>query len=178
MDLSRTGLLAAGFVGFVPLATVNTAEIPRLPGVYVVLQPEPVKSVFLARSTAGHFKGKDPTVEAATLAAKWVEGAEFIYVGKADARKRGGGLRERIREYQRFGAGEAVGHTGGAYIWQLADSASLLVAWRATGLEETPTAVEAAMIDAFRQRHGALPFANRKRELRRMVTESRPAALN
>jgi hypothetical protein len=162
MDLSRAGLQAAGFTGFTPLATVDTL-IPRAPGVYVILQPEHLHPVFLNRSIAGHFKCKDPTVDVSTLTAKWVNGAELIYVGKADARKRGGGLRERVREYQRYGAGEPIGHTGGAYIWQLADSANLLVAWRATSPSEDPSASEAAIISAFHREHGALPFANRKR---------------
>lgn len=156
-------LKAAGFLGFVPLITVEPALIPNAPGVYVVQRPGQDRPAFLSQSIAGHFKGKDPTVAVSMLAAKWVEAADVVYIGKADARKRGGGLRTRIREYQRFGGGEPVGHTGGAYIWQLSDSASLLIAWRATAPDEAPSVVEARMIDAFCQRYGALPFANRKR---------------
>lgn len=163
MDLTRAGLQADGFVGFTPLAMVDTAIIPQVPGVYVVVYPGQSRPTFLNRSIAGHFKGKDPTVEVGTLSVKWVEAAEVVYVGKADARRRGGGLRERIREYQRYGAGESVGHSGGAYIWQLAESTNLLIAWRATGPDERPAAVEAELIDAFYQAHDALPFANRNR---------------
>jgi hypothetical protein len=167
MHLSREGLQTAGFEGFVPLSTVDAALIPRSPGVYVVLRAEQSRPVFLERSVAGRFKGKDPTVAVSTLMSKWVSGTDVVYIGKADARKRGGGLRQRIQEYQRFGAGKAVGHAGGAYIWQLADSASLLIAWRATGPDEAPPEVKADMIDAFVQDYGALPFANRKRGRRR-----------
>lgn len=167
MHLNREGLELAGFVGFTPLASIDTALIPDTPGVYVVLRPGGPTPVFVDRSIAGWFKGKDPTVDVRTLEARWVDGAEVLYIGKADARKRGGGLRQRIREYQRFGAGKPVGHTGGAYIWQLADSASLLIAWRATEPGEAPAGVEADMIDAFVLGYGALPFANRKRGRRR-----------
>jgi len=163
MHSGREYLKTAGFLGFVPLATVEPALIPNAPGVYVVLRPGEDRPAFLAQSIAGHFKGKDPTVAVSVLAAKWVDGADVVYIGKADARKRGGGLRTRIREYQRFGAGEPVGHAGGAYVWQLADSANLLIAWRVTAPDEPPAVVEARMIDAFYRRYGALPFANRKR---------------
>lgn len=163
MDLTRAGLQADGFVGFTPLTTLDTAIIPQVPGVYVVVYPGWSRPSFLPRSIGGHFKGKDPTVEVGTLSVKWVEAADVIYVGKADARRRSGGLRERIREYQRYGAGEPVSHSGGAYIWQLSESANLLIAWRATGADERPAAAEAELIDAFYQVHGALPFANRNR---------------
>jgi hypothetical protein len=142
---------------------VDTTVIPQVPGVYVVVYPGQSRPAFLTQNIAGHFKGKDPTVELITLSVKWVDGAKVIYVGKADARRRGGGLRERIREFQRYGAGEPVGHSGGAYVWQLAESANLLIAWRATGPGERPATVEVELIDAFYQVHDALPFANRNR---------------
>jgi hypothetical protein len=59
----------------------------------------------------------------------------------------------------KFGLGKQVDHWGGRYIWQLADSSELLVAWLPTPNDE-PRDVEADLIEAFRQAYGKRPFAN------------------
>lgn len=163
MTLTRDDLHTDGFSGFVPLIEVDDALVPLNAGVYVVLRPAATNPTFLSKSTGGWFKSRDPAVGLDILRRKWIDSAEVLYIGKADARKDGGGLRHRIREYRRFGAGEPVGHWGGRYIWQLADAAELLIAWRAVSADESPSAIEAAMIDGFRQEHSALPFANLRR---------------
>ena len=91
------------------------------------------------------------------LAAKWVEGAKILYIGKADAGAAAGhGLRGRLRQYARHGLG-GTSHHGGRYIWQLQDSAALLVAWRPT---LDPRVEEKALLAEFETEHNALPFAN------------------
>ncbi|WP_301372846.1 hypothetical protein [Streptomyces xanthophaeus] len=60
-----------------------------------------------------------------------------------------------------------VGHWGGPYIWQLADSDALLVAWRPT-TEEDAGEAEQDLIDEFEELHGgALPFANLRNNSRK-----------
>jgi hypothetical protein len=148
----RSALEAGGFTGWKHFRDLPSASVPARRGVYLVLRESLDPPTFLARSPAGHFKGRDPTVPVSTLAAKWVTGARVMNIGMATT------LRQRLDAYRRYGEGQPVGHQGGRYIWQLADSDHLLVAWKAT--EEDPADAEASLIRAFMNEYGALPFAN------------------
>jgi hypothetical protein len=86
-----------------------------------------------------------------------VPNARVMNIGKADTAKK------RLRAYGRFGAGRTSGHRGGRYIWQLADSAELLVAWHSIDWAETAEDCEKRLITLFRKQHnGMRPFANLK----------------
>ncbi|MFB7876090.1 hypothetical protein ACFC06_12610 [Nocardia sp. NPDC056064] len=149
----------AGFEGFVPFADLLKSDVPTGLGVYVVTRPASAPPVFLPQSPAGWFKGKDPTVPVSELQTSWVPGESVIYIGKANAGVSGKrGMRKRLNEYRRHGAGQPVGHWGGRLIWQLTDSAELLVGWRE---ESDARALEKAMIAEFVTMYGKRPFANR-----------------
>lgn len=150
----------SGFTGWVSFTALPTADVPTGPGVYVVVRPNDDPPTFLDVSPAGHFKGKDPTVPIAELQALWVPDTRIVYIGKANLGSAGRrGLRKRLDEFRRSGAGEPVGHSGGRRIWQLADHADLLVGWRVT--DDTDAArIESEMIAQFRGHHGLRPFAN------------------
>jgi hypothetical protein len=85
-----------------------------------------------------------------------------------DRRRRGSQYREgkaraapkRLRAYHSFGSGKSGRHSGGRYIWQLADAWECLVAWREEPIDIVPRDVEEAMIADFREEFGKRPFAN------------------
>ena len=108
---------------------------------------------FLERSTGGHFKHRDPTVSVAVLRSKWIKGSPTVYIGKAANST----LLVRILQLLNYGAGRAVGHEGGRYLWQLPESERLLIAWRA---DDHPTNLENEMLIAFAAYWGGYPFAN------------------
>lgn len=154
----RADLEAAGFSGWrtwIQLRESELAEVPRDPGAYVVYRAASGNPVFVDISPGGRFKGREPTVAIETLADNWVAAGRVVYIGKADT------LRVRLQQYARFGAGEPVGHWGGRYIWQLADSDELLVAWHAISWNEIARDYERRLLDRFAALHGARrPLAN------------------
>lgn len=166
MDFSRQGLEASGFIGFAKVSNLKQSGgcnvIPREIGVYVVVRENPTAPAFLATSIGGHFKGKDPTLPISELVRKWIGGAHVVYIGKAGGSDSKATLRSRLKQYMDFGCGKPIGHSGGRMIWQLTDSADLLVAWKAV-VDTEPVVVEQQMIDEFVSIYGAFPFANRRR---------------
>jgi hypothetical protein len=157
-SFQRAALEAVGFVGWQTwdqLRADDLAHVSGGPAVYVVYRGDLGDPEFLTRNPGGRFKGQDPTVAVDVLQAKWVPGAEVVYIGKADDAGR------RLKQFARFGAGEPVGHWGGRYIWQLADSGELLVGWHAISWEETARDYEKRLLTRFSELHrGARPFAN------------------
>lgn len=153
MEFSRPALEAAGFVGWIAFPAIRTSACPSAGGVYVITYAGNNPITFSERSCGGWFKGRDPTVSRDALLANWVEGAEVVYIGKADQLKR------RLTQFADFGAGKPVGHWGGRLIWQLPDVETLRVAWKETP-GRVPVEVESELIAAFRHAYGKPPFAN------------------
>jgi len=157
VSFGRTELEKAGFVGWRTWDELrdDAAALPSGAATYVVYRSSSSKPVFLSANLGGHFKGKDPTVAVDVLKAKWVPGAHVVYIGKANDAGR------RLKQFARFGDGEPVGHWGGRYIWQLADSSELLVAWHAISWEELARDYEKRMLAHFYEAYdGMRPFAN------------------
>lgn len=151
---TREALERSGFEGWLSFGELATQldQMTSAGGVYVVSRASG-EPAFLDANPGGCFKGRDPSVSNEALRANWVDGAEVVYIGKAD------NLRRRLHELARFGEGAPIGHWGGRLIWQLADSAELLVAWKETP-DRVPREVETEMITAFRAAFGKPPFAN------------------
>lgn len=144
-----------GFAGFIPVAELrgNTKVIPESGGVYIVVRESDTTPEFLIEGTGGFFKGENPNVSIKKLEDAYVADSKVMYIGKATS------LKKRIGQLLRFGAGSAIAHWGGRYLWQLADADSLLIAWKPTPAIE-PRDEEKQMLKEFESLHGKLPFAN------------------
>lgn len=144
-----------GFSGFVKVSDLRLSLdlIPQTGGVYVVVRLSADRPKFIQEGTGGHFKGKNPNVSISELENNVVEGSLTMYIGKAT------GLRKRLGQLLRFGAGSNVGHWGGRYLWQLADADDLLIAWKETPMSD-PREVEVSMLADYVNQFGCLPFAN------------------
>jgi hypothetical protein len=162
VDWSRRGLTEWGFTGFVSFDQLPAVQVPSAPGVYVVVLPEGLQPTWRGESSAGWFKGKNPSVPVEVLQRAWVRDASVVYIGKAGGGRDGRrGLRKRLDEYRRHGGGEPVGHWGGRYIWQMSEASRLLVAWKCTPADD-PENIESTLIEDFVGIYGHRPFANRK----------------
>lgn len=163
MDFSTTGLKESGFEGFRSVTQLLDAalrrSIPDRSGVYVVIYTGEQPPTFLLTSTAGWFKGRDPSFELEELEARWVKRARVVYIGMTGDGPRAG-LRTRIRALVRFGTGHDIGHAGGRALWHLPSSGDLLVCWRPTVDGAEASAEERRLLAVFREKHGRLPFAN------------------
>jgi hypothetical protein len=131
LQFNRQTLKAAGIGGFRSFDQLEINRVPRAPGILAGLKPEGFERVFLAKSLGARFKKRDPSLLQAALEAEWIENADVLYIGKAGPGSTGNrGLRKHIQEFTDFGRGKPVGHWDGRLIWQLADSQSLVIAWK------------------------------------------------
>ena len=113
-SFTRADLEAAGFAGWQTWSELRTADfsaVPCRPGAYLVFRPSDSSPSFVHPSRAGLFKGQDPSVPRKRLQREWADGANVVYIGKADFRKRPReveALRLRLSEFAAFGAHEVT----------------------------------------------------------------------
>ncbi len=150
-----------GFVGFKTIRELRNSksDLPKKMGVYIVLFPEDKEPEFINPGSGGFFKGKNPNVPVDALKASWVKGTPVIYIGKAGGKDGKATLHSRLGQYLSFGAGKAVGHYGGRYIWQLKNHEDLVFCWKEL-LKQEPREVEIQLIRDFANEYSYMPFAN------------------
>ncbi|WP_231465790.1 hypothetical protein [Pedobacter sp. Leaf132] len=154
-------LKKAGFSGFKKIGDLFTdcSSIPKDKGVYLVLNPNFKKEEYLQIGTGGHFKGKNPNVSLDELKTNWVENSLVIYIGKAGSESSKATLYSRLKQYFGFGQGKNIGHYGGRLIWQLKNSADLIICWKSL-VNDDPRTIEKQLIKDFAIMFSARPFAN------------------
>ncbi len=148
VDWTREGLAATGFDGFVPLADLPFAPVPRGSGVYVVFRDRVDEPTFLEVSPAGRFKAKEPTVDVSSLERAWVPEAQVLYIGKAAAGATG---REALPSGSICFVDTAPAHlsaTGAEGTSGNLKTAASWVAWRETPNADAEAA-ESELIDRF-----------------------------
>ena len=132
------GLAPQGLVGW-----GTPIDVPR-PGVYVVA---------LVEDSAEHARFVNVDSLSATERKRWNAGQPIIYIGRATRSIRG-----RLAQFYRHKYGEKAPHRGGQAVIPL--ECKRWVYWATT---DSPIKAERQMIDAFRAKVGALPYANRRR---------------
>lgn len=150
-----------GFSGF---KTVNElwrdkSCIPKIKGVYLVINPTYDKTKFISPGVGGFFKGKDPNISIEELKNNLVENSQIVYIGKAGSPSGNATLNTRIGQYLRFGETKNIGHWGGRLIWQLQNHADLIFCWKTTPKED-PREVEKQLLIAYLKQFSKRPFAN------------------
>ena len=149
-----------GFTGFIAFSELlfDKSTVPLEKGVYLVLNPKRTAEL-LPVGSGGCFRGKNPNVPIDILKSHWIDDVLVVYVGKAGGKGKIATLQSRLLQYARFGRGENACHYGGRYIWQLSNSADLIVCWKPTPYNN-PREVEHELIAAFKRKYGRRPFAN------------------
>lgn len=154
-------LMEKGFTGFVSVKDlwVDRSVIPKLRGIYLVLNPDHKNTEFINPGTGGFFKGKDPNVAIEVLKENYVRDSLVVYIGKAGSLTGKATLHSRLGQYLKFGQGKNIGHWGGRFIWQLKNHADLIYCWKETQ-DTDPRNVEKQLLSDFIDQFGVRPFAN------------------
>lgn len=150
-----------GFHGFRTISELksNSALIPKVKGVYLVLRPDNRIIEFIEKGTGGFFKDENPNITISELKKRWIEEAQIIYIGKAGGSNIDATLNSRLKQYLSFGQEKKVGHKGGRYIWQIKDIDDYIICWKELPSDE-PRNIEIELLGIFKERFHSLPFAN------------------
>lgn len=157
----KTELENYGFTGFKTVAELwkDKSSIPKVKGVYLIIDPNYENTEFLTIGVGGFFKGKDPNVSESTLVMNLVPKSQIVYIGKAGNLTGKATLNSRLKQYLSFGQTKNVGHWGGRYIWQIKRNSDLIICWKTTPNDD-PREIEKQLLNEFIENFSKRPFAN------------------
>lgn len=150
-----------GFTGFKTIRQLwaDKSCIPKIKGVYLVINPSFKNTEYISPGVGGFFKGKDPNVPTSELKFNLVPDSQVVYIGKAGSPTGKATLNSRLGQYLNFGLTKNVGHWGGRYIWQLKNHPDLIFYWKPTPNSD-PREVEKQLLNQYISQFGKRPFAN------------------
>ncbi len=126
--------------------------IPDAPGVYWVLAPEGVPIRF--EPTSPNPAAPFYPVDLLTQKYAGCPDKQVLYIGKAGGKR---GLRQRLKQYMKYGWNEAVNHKGGRAIWQIPNAGMLLLTYEPCS---DCVAREHQLLRDHRISNGCYPLAN------------------
>jgi hypothetical protein len=131
--------------------------IPNEKGVYMLVVPDTFNVEFSDQTTAiTEFDGKSLLYQISSLKIKFEKtDKKILYIGKAGGERNR--LRQRIRQYIRYGYKEVKNHRGGRAVWQINNCKLLLLGYCPF---ENPEDKERELLENYFERYGTLPVAN------------------
>ena len=129
----------------------NCEGVPDKSGIYWILVPDGMTISFDKRIDDMH---KFYPVEKLLRKYENCSEREILYIGKAEGTK---GLRQRLKQYMKFGQGKGNIHRGGRAIWQIEHFGFLLVAYEVC---ENAEYREKQLLQEYKMRNGTYPLAN------------------
>lgn len=126
--------------------------IPNVPGVYWIIAPQKM-IIQLENSITNRFATPYPVEKLEGKYHSCIE-QHILYIGKANGRH---GLRQRIRQYVKYGWNEAINHKGGRAIWQIKDADMLLLKYECCSNCDDR---EHQLLKEFKEKNKFYPLAN------------------
>ncbi|MBS4032635.1 MAG: hypothetical protein KGZ63_14635 [Clostridiales bacterium] len=133
--------------------------IPNKNGLYIVKKPKGMKIVISPNTTAiAEYKGSSMLYNEDILLSKYQQSdREILYIGKAGGNRNK--LKQRIRQFVKYGYCLVDNHRGGRAIWQIENNKTLLLGFVEC---DNPEKKENDLLTKYLLNYGVLPLANWK----------------
>lgn len=134
------------------LHSLGCCGIPDVSGVYWVLAPEgfPIQFEPTSPNPAAPFY----PVDVLTQKYAGCKDKQVLYIGKAGGKN---GLRQRLKQYMKYGRNESTNHKGGRAIWQIQNAGMLLLTYEPCS---DCAAREHQLLRDYHTANGCYPLAN------------------
>jgi len=160
----QAGLISSGFNNLGTVGDLQQTGIPKdklqSPGVYAITCSTEYKHSFIDIEETRKRNNVIRPWTREKLTAKWVDGVEVLYFGKAQQQS----LYQRISQLIRHSQGLTTKrgpHKGGEIIWQLKGYESFIIFYLPIKTPDAAAEMESKLISEFYRFNSKLPFGNR-----------------